>query len=96
MSDHDLIIEQLNLIMELTAQLDAAQNRVEELEQAHEVMDDFCKLSDLALRVDASNPTLPGAFTGTVSERLTRQFDYLSETQTNGSAWKSSESCSIP
>lgn len=34
------------------------------------------KLFDLAQLVDSLNPTLPGAFTGTPSERLKRQLEY--------------------
>jgi len=31
------------------------------------------KLNDIALRLDSQNPELPGAFTGTISERIERQ-----------------------
>lgn len=42
-----------------------------------EVYDDFRKCSDEAQRLDAMNPGTPGAFTGTVSERLKRQVDTI-------------------
>ena len=32
---------------------------------------------EIARRMDANNPSLPGAFTGTISERINRQFKYL-------------------
>ncbi|WP_018234424.1 hypothetical protein [Thioalkalivibrio thiocyanodenitrificans] len=35
--------------------------------------EDFMKLHEIAQRLDAANPTLPHAFTGTVSERIERQ-----------------------
>lgn len=50
---------------------DALANRVAELE---EVKADFERCFDLAQRLDALNPDAPGAFTGTVSERLWRAF----------------------
>lgn len=37
------------------------------------ILADFQKCYDIAMRLDAGNPTLPGAFTGSVSERIYRQ-----------------------
>lgn len=41
--------------------------------QAEEVFEDFQKLAEIAILLDSMNPQLPGAFTGTVSERIRRQ-----------------------
>jgi hypothetical protein len=46
-------------------------------EEQKEVNADFCKLHDLAQLADTMNPTVKGAFTGTPSERLTRQFNHM-------------------
>lgn len=46
-------------------------------EEQKDVNADFCKLHDLAQLADAMNPTVMGAFTGTPSERLTRQFNHM-------------------
>lgn len=37
------------------------------------VYENFCRCADIAQRLDALNPTLPGAFTGTVADRIQRQ-----------------------
>jgi hypothetical protein len=47
-------------------------------DQAALVREDFGKCFDLAQRMDMMYPEVPGSFTGTVSERLTRSFERLS------------------
>lgn len=53
------------------------QNNFKTTENAQAVYEDYCKCSDLALRMDSLDPTAEGAFTGTVSERLQRSFERL-------------------
>lgn len=47
------------------------------LDEVNDKLKDFhaeiLACSDIAMKLDALNPTLPGAFTGTPSERIRRQ-----------------------
>lgn len=59
------------------AYLQAAKGNIERLKAEQETLKDFWqemkKLSSLALKLDSMNPEIPGAFTGTVSDRIKRQ-----------------------
>jgi hypothetical protein len=45
-------------------------------ESHDDIHHELCACSDIALRLDALNPTIPNAFTGTPSERIKRQLEY--------------------
>lgn len=51
--------------------LEEAATTITELANVH---DDFCKCYEVANKMDALDPEAPGAFTGSVSERLERAF----------------------
>ena len=46
---------------------------------AREIIDDFIKLDALATKMDAMNPDAPGAFMGTLPDRLNNAFQRLLE-----------------
>lgn len=45
--------------------------------EAQEVLDDLGKCSKIALKLEVMNPEIPGAFTGTPSQRIKRQLEAL-------------------
>ncbi len=47
---------------------------------AEELRREVERCFDIAQALDAMNPALPGAFTGTPSERIQRQMDAMAET----------------
>ena len=48
-------------------------------EEYEEIRADFCKCSDVALKMNSLYPDEPRAFTGTVSEQLMRGFCKMQE-----------------
>lgn len=48
-----------------------------QIAEEHVIRQDFIKCFNLAQRMDVMYPTLPGAFIGSVSERLERVFNHM-------------------
>lgn len=48
----------------------------EVIKAAGEIHGELCKLSDIAQKLDAFNPEIPGAFSGSVSDRIIRQLRF--------------------
>lgn len=47
------------------------------VEEIEAIVDDFLKCAEVAHRLDSLYPEMPGAFTGTVSERLNRHLQRI-------------------
>ena len=58
----------------------AAELAVEHAAAANEMRKEVERCFDIAQALDAMNPTLEGAFTGTPSARIQRQLDAMAET----------------
>jgi transcriptional regulator GlxA family with amidase domain len=65
-------------VNELLHELNNMNNKMTELlNMVEQYQQEMIKVHEVAQRLDVSNPTLPLAFTGTPSERITRQLKHI-------------------